>query len=312
MKSSSIQKSKRTSPIWVITTILLISVFLFSACTPAATPAPATEAPKATEAPAATSAPAATEPPAATTAPKELITVKVGATPVPHADILKFVQDNLAEKAGIKIEIVEFNDYVQPNLAVNDGQLDANFFQHLPYLEDFNKQRGLDLVSIAAVHIEPLGIYSKKIKALSELKDGATVGIPNDATNAGRALHLLAANELIKLKVDSDYSATVNDIAENPKNLNIVELEAAQLVRALEDTDISVINGNYALQGDLSPAKDGLALESGFENPYANILVVKKGHENDEGLKILAGLLTSPEVKKFLEEKYDGSVIPAY
>lgn len=273
---------------WTVA-VLVLAVFFLSACTAAPTTAPATEA-----------------------AGKELIKVKIGVSPTPHGDIIKYIKENLAEKAGLDIEIVEFTDYVQPNLALADGQLDANYFQHLPYLEDFNKEHNLNLVSVAAIHIEPLGIYSKTLKSLDELQDGAVVGIPNDATNAGRALNLLAANGLITLKEGVGYAATVADITENPKNLKITELEAAQLVRSLEDTSISVINGNYALDGGLTPAKDALALESGENNPYANILVVNQGHENNEGIKILIQLLTSPEVKQFIEERYNGSVIPAF
>lgn len=278
-----------------LSTCILLSVVLAIVLTACASPAATTAAPTSSAQPG-----------------QELIKVKVGVSPTPHGDILKYIQANLAEKAGLDIEIVEFTDYVQPNLALADGQLDANYFQHLPYLEDFNKEHNLNLVSVAAIHIEPLGIYSRKIKSLNELSDGAMVAIPNDATNAGRALNLLAANGLITLKEGAGYAATVSDITSNPKNLKITELEAAQLVRSLEDTSISVINGNYALDGGLTPGKDALALESGENNPYANILVVNKGHENDKGIQILIKLLTSPEVKKFIEEKYNGSVIPAF
>lgn len=249
---------------------------------------------------------------AVTDAANSPIHIVIGVSPVPHGDIINFVKENLAPAAGLDIEVVEFTDYVQPNLALADGTLDANFFQHQPYLTDFNAEHKTDLVSIAAVHIEPLGIYSKKITSLDEVVDGAVVAVPNDSTNGGRALNLLAASGLITLKEGVGYAATVNDITANPKNLDIIELEAAQLVRSLEDTTISVINGNYALEGGLVPGEDALALESGENNPYANILVVKNGRENDEGLLILARLLTSPEVKQFIEEKYNGSVIPAY
>ena len=281
--------------------VLVVALFALSAC------AAATATPTATSATAAPATEAATT--AATKAP---IHIKIGVSPVPHGDIINFIKENLAPAAGLDIEVVEFTDYVQPNLALADGTLDANYFQHMPYLTDFNKEHNTDLVSVVAVHIEPLGIYSKKIKSLSEITDGAIVGIPNDATNAGRALNLLAANNLITLKDGVGYAATVNDITANPKNLKITELEAAQLVRSLDDTAISVINGNYALEGGLTPSKDALALESAKDNPYANVLVVKKGHENDEGIQILSKLLTSPEVKKFIEGKYNGSVIPAF
>lgn len=278
----------------ILALVMVISIVLAACTPPSSTPTPVE---------------ATVAEPADAAAP---IHVVIGVSPVPHGDIVNFVKENLAPAAGLDIEVVEFTDYVQPNLALADGTIDANFFQHLPYLTDFNAQHGTELVSIAAVHIEPLGIYSRKIHSMDELGDGAVVAIPNDATNAGRALNLLAANGLITLKEGVGYSATPNDITANPKNLKITELEAAQLVRSLEDTAISVINGNYALEGGLAPLEDALALESGENNPYANILVVKSRRESENGLQILARLLTSPEVKQFIEEKYNGSVIPAY
>jgi len=244
--------------------------------------------------------------------PGTLLKVKVGASPVPHAEILAYIRDNLAAAAGLEIEIVEFTDYVQPNLALNDGLLDANFFQHLPYLEDFNAERGTDLVSVANVHIEPLGIYSRTLKDLAAVSDGAVVLIPNDATNGGRALNLLAANGLITLKPEAGFKATLDDILTNPKNLKITELEAAQLVRSLEDASLAVINGNYALEGGLTPAKDALALESSQGNPYVNILAVRRGNEQNPGILKLISLLNSPEVKTFIESHYAGSVLPAF
>lgn len=231
---------------------------------------------------------------------------------MPHGEILQYIKDNLAAKANLDIQIVPFTDYVQPNTALQEGQIDANYFQHVPYLDDFNKQHGTDLVPVVKVHLEPLGIYSHKIKSLTALPTNAVVAIPNDATNGGRALQLLAANNLIQLKSGVGTAATVNDITANPKKLQIKELEAAQLPRSLDDTTISVINGNYALESGLQPNKDALALESAQNNPYANVLVVKKGHENDPAVKALAKLLTSPEVKKFIEDKYKGTVIPAF
>lgn len=301
--ASTSKFSGRSLTLASLLAVLLVLSFVLSACSTAAAP---------TETATAAAAEAAATEAATTAATKEPITIKIGVSPVPHGDIINFVKDNLAAAAGLNIEVVEFTDYVQPNLALNDGTIDANYFQHVPYLTDFNKEHGTDLVSVAAIHIEPLGIYSKKIKSLDEITDGAVVAIPNDATNAGRALNLLAANGLITLKEGVGYSATVDDITENPKNLQIKELEAAQLVRSLDDTTLSVINGNYALEGGLTPSKDALALESAENNPYANVLVVKKGHESDEGIQILIKLLTSPEVKKFIEEKYNGSVIPAF
>lgn len=231
---------------------------------------------------------------------------------MPHGEILKYVKDNLASAAGLNIEIVEFTDYVQPNLALNDKQIDANYFQHVPYMEDFGKQRGIDMVSVVAVHIEPLGLYSKKIKALSEVSNGAQIAVPNDATNLGRSLKLLQDNQLLQLKSGAGVAATKADIKQNPKNLKLVELEAAQLPRSLDDTDLAIINGNYALEVGLNPDKDALALEKAEGNPYANVLAVLRGRETDPNIQELGKLLTSPEVKKFIEEKYKGAVIPAF
>ena len=246
-------------------------------------------------------------------APEKQATEKlvVGAIGEPHTAMLKMVKSKLAEQ-GVEMEIKDFTEYSQLNPALNDKQIDANFFQHLPYLEDFNAERGTDLVSVAGIHIEPLGIYSKTLTNLDDVPDGAVVTIPNDATNGGRALNLLAANALISLKADAGFSATVADIIDNPKNLKITELEAAQLVRALDDAALAVINGNYALEGGLTPAKDALALESAENNPYVNILAVKRGNENLPAIQKLIALLTSPEVKAFIEEKYAGSVLPAF
>ncbi|MBD1909900.1 MULTISPECIES: MetQ/NlpA family ABC transporter substrate-binding protein [unclassified Leptolyngbya] len=235
----------------------------------------------------------------------------VGATPVPHAEILRFVKDNLAANEGLDLEIVEFTDYVQPNLALNDKQLDANFFQHVPYMEDFAKERGLDLVAVVPVHIEPLGLYSRKIKSLSEVSDGAQLAVPNDATNLGRSLKLLQDNQLVQLKSGVGVEATSQDVEANPKNIKLVELEAAQLPRALDDVELAIINGNYAIETGLNPTKDALALEKAEGNPYANILAVIKGRETDPNIQKLATLLTSPETKKFIQDKYQGAVIPA-
>ncbi|MEV7413619.1 MetQ/NlpA family ABC transporter substrate-binding protein [Streptomyces sp. NPDC089919] len=235
----------------------------------------------------------------------------VGASPSPHADILNFVKDNLAQKAGLKLQVKEFTDYVLPNKATQDGQIDANYFQHVPYLDDFNKKNGTDVVPVVNVHLEPLGLYSKKHKALTELTSGSTVALPNDPTNEGRALHLLADNGVIVLKDGVGVAATLADV-KDAKGLKFKELEAASVPRALTDVDAAVINGNYALEADLKPAKDALVLEKGENNPYANILAVKKGNENDPRIQKLAKLLNSPEVKKFIEDKYDGSVIPAF
>jgi D-methionine transport system substrate-binding protein len=284
----------KLKPVYALRGIALLALFVLflSACSPAQNAAP-------------TSA-------AATSASGSTIKLKVGASPTPHGDILKYVKENLAAKEGLDLTIVEFTDYVMPNLALKDGQIDANFFQHVPYMEDFGKEHNIDLVAVAKVHIEPLGIYSKKIKSLADVPENAVVAIPNDATNSGRALHLLEANGLIKLKPNAGIKATAQDIADNPKKLQIKELEAAQLPRSLDDTTLSVINGNYAIDSGLKPNQDALALEKGQDNPYANVLTVLKGHENDAGIQKLAKLLNSPELKKFIEDKYQGAVIPAF
>jgi len=241
----------------------------------------------------------------------EPIVLKVGASPVPHAEILNVVKPIL-EKEGIELQIVEFADYNQPNLRLADKDLDANYFQHIPYLESFSKDHNLDLTYTAKVHIEPMGVYSEKIKNLSELKDGAEIAIPNDPTNGGRALLLLQQAGLIKLKEDAGITATVYDIVENPKNLKITELEAATLPRVLQDVDAAVINSNYALEAKFVPTKDALILESPKDNPYVNILAVRKGDENRPEIVKLSEALNSPEVKKFIEEEYQGAVIPAF
>ncbi|MBO4272507.1 MetQ/NlpA family ABC transporter substrate-binding protein [Microbispora triticiradicis] len=237
--------------------------------------------------------------------------LKVGVSPVPHAQILKYVADNLAAAKGLKLELVEFSDYVQPNLQLQDGRLDANYFQHKPYLDDFNASKGTKLSFVAPVHLEPLGLYSRKVKDLASLPQGGTVAVPNDATNLGRALKLLADNGVVTLKDGAGTAATERDVAGNPKNLTFRPLEAAQLPRSLDDVDAAVINGNYALEADLDPSSDALVLEKAEGNPYANGLVVAQGHESDPRVKALAGLLTGPEVKKYIEETFKGSVVAA-
>ncbi|MFE6285341.1 MetQ/NlpA family ABC transporter substrate-binding protein [Streptomyces sp. NPDC057877] len=236
----------------------------------------------------------------------------VAATPVPHAEVLTYVKDNLAEKAGLDLEVKEFTDYVTPNTATEDGSVTANYFQTEPYLEDFNKKNGTHLVSVASVHLEPLGLYSEKADKVDGLKDGATIAVPNDTVTEARALQLLAANGLLTLKDGAGTSATTADITENPRNLKFKELEAAQTPRSLKDVDAAVINGNYALEADLKPAEDALVLESPENNPNVNLLVVKEGDEDDPRVRKLAELLTSDEVRKFIEDSYDGSVIPSF
>ncbi|MEV5609819.1 MetQ/NlpA family ABC transporter substrate-binding protein [Streptomyces sp. NPDC052225] len=236
----------------------------------------------------------------------------VAASPVPHAEILDYVKDHLAKKAGLNLEVKEFTDYVTPNTATQDGSVDANYFQNQPYLDDFNKKNGTDIVPVVTVHLEPLGLYSSKVKSADDLKKGATVAVPNDTVNEGRALKLLDANGIITLKGGAGNSATPADIAKNPKGLKFKEVEAAQTARSLQDVDAAVVNGNYAIEADLKPAKDALVLESTKNNPYSNFLAVKKGNEDDPRVKKLAKLLTSPEVKKFIADKYDGSVLASF
>ncbi|MEN6364546.1 MAG: MetQ/NlpA family ABC transporter substrate-binding protein [Rectinema sp.] len=237
-------------------------------------------------------------------------TLKVGATPVPHAVLLNLVKDDLKAK-GIDLEVVEFTDYVTPNIALAEKQLDANFFQHVPYLESFAAERGLALESAGKVHVEPLGLYSKKYGSAADLPSGAKIAIPNDPTNEGRALILLAANGLITLKADAGLSATPASIESNPKNFEFKELEAAQLPRTLEDVDASVINGNYALESGLKPTTDALVLE-GAESPYANIVAVRKGEAGDKRIVALIEALQSQKVKDYIEANYGGGVVAAF
>jgi len=234
----------------------------------------------------------------------------VGASPVPHAEILNFVKDNLAEKAGLKLEIKEFTDYVLPNTALQEGSLDANLYQNKPYLDDFNKSKGTELVPVVDAYLPPMGVYSKKVQDVSELADGVTVAVPNDITNEGRALQLLASEGVITLKDGAGTTASPADIVKNPKNLKFKELEPAQLPRSLDDVAAAVINNNYAQDAGLSPAEDAILLESVKNNPYANLLAVKKGNEDGPRVEKLAKLLTSPEVTKFINDKYQGSVLP--
>ena len=238
------------------------------------------------------------------------VVLKVGATPVPHAEILNEIKPLLA-KDGIDLQIIEFTDYVKPNLSLNDKEIDANFFQHEPYLKKFAADRKLDLVNLVAVHIEPMGVYSKKLKDIKSVPDGAKVAIPNDPTNGGRALNILAKAGLIKLKDGVGISATVGDIVENPKNLKITEAEAAMLPRTLDDVDLAVNNSNFAMEANLNPTKEAQFIEP-KESHNANIVAERKGHENRKEIQALKKALTSPEVKKFIEEKYKGAVIPAF
>ncbi|MCZ8522503.1 MULTISPECIES: MetQ/NlpA family ABC transporter substrate-binding protein [Paenibacillus] len=241
---------------------------------------------------------------------KQAVTLKVGATAVPHAEILNSLKDKLKAE-GVNLEVKEFTDYVQPNVQVFEKQLDANFFQHMPYLDDQNKSKKMDLVKVVGVHIEPFGAYSQKIKKADELKDGATVAIPNDPSNSGRALALLEKNGLIKLKDGAGISGTVKDIVENKKNLKIRELEAAMLPRVLPEVDLALINTNYALEAKLNPTKDALFIEDS-NSPYVNLLVARPDNKDSEAIQKLAKALNSPEARKFIEEKYQGAVVPAF
>lgn len=234
--------------------------------------------------------------------------IVVGASPQPHKQILE-IAAALLEKEGYKLKIVEFTDYVTPNIALEEGELDANFFQHIPYLESFNKEKNLNLTYTVKVHLEPLGVYSSKIKGLQELKDKASIAIPNDPTNGSRALKLLETAGLIKLK--SGELLTINDIIENPKNINITELEAPQLPRILNDVDAAVINTNYALEANLNPKSDALFLES-KDSPYANVIAVKKENKDKVLIKALSRILNSDEIRKFIEDEYKGAIIPAF
>lgn len=238
--------------------------------------------------------------------------ILVGASPTPHAEILKEAAAILKPQ-GYDLQIVEYSDYVQPNMALEGKELDANFFQHKPYLDDFNKEKGTRLVSIGAIHYEPFGIYAGKTKALDDLKDGAMVAVPNDTTNEARALLLLQDKGFIKLRDGAGLTATRRDIVENPKKLKIEEIEAAQLVRALPDVDIAIINGNYAILGGLK-VKDALAAEAADSvaaTTYANIVAVRAGDEQRPELQALAKALKGEQVKAYMNKKYEGAVVPA-
>lgn len=246
--------------------------------------------------------------------PTETITLKVAASPTPHAEILAQVVDVLAEQ-GIDLQITEYGDYVIPNTAVEEGDEDANFFQHTPYLEQFNEENGTHLVSVAPIHYEPMGIYAGKTASLEELPDGAVIAVPNDVTNEARALLLLADLGIIEIDENAGLNATTNDITSNPKNLQFKELEAAMLPQTIEEVDLSIINSNYALQGGLNPAEDALASESADSDAaqtYANIIAVKEGNENSEAIQALVKALQSDAVREYINETYSGAVVPMF
>lgn len=239
-------------------------------------------------------------------------TITIAASPTPHAEILEAAKPILAEQ-GWTLEITEFDDYVLPNQVVDSGELDANYFQHIPYLDEFNEQQGTHLVNAGGIHYEPFGIYPGTKKSLDEVADGDVIAVPNDTTNEARALLLLQDNGLITLKEGAGLTATKQDIVENPYNLEIQELEAAQVPRVVEEVAYAVMNGNYALQAGFSVKNDSIAYESADSEAaktYVNVIAVKEGNENNEGIKALIDVLKSDEIKQFINDKYDGAVIP--
>ena len=233
----------------------------------------------------------------------------VGATPVPHAELLNLVKDDL-KKEGIELEIVEFNDYVQPNKALADKSIDANFFQHVPYMDDFGKKNNIGLSAVGNIHLEPMALYSKKVKSINDLKNGDTLIIPNDPTNGGRSLILLDKAGIIKLKDNTKLDAAPSDIVQNPKNIKIETLSNEQIAPRLSEVAGAIINSNFAI--DAGVTKNEIILIEGKDSPYVNIVTVLKGNENDERVKKLVKALQSEKVKKYIEEKYEGRVIPAF
>ena len=242
----------------------------------------------------------------------ELTTIKVAASATPHAEILEQAKPLLAEQ-GYDLEVTVFDDYVQPNLVVESGDFDANYFQHIPYLDSFNEEKGTHLVNAGGIHYEPFGIYPGTKKSLDELAEGDSIAVPNDTTNEARALLLLQANGIITLKDGAGLTATKTDIVENPKNVEIVELEAAQVARVVDETAFVVLNGNYALEAGYSVGKDALAYEtsdSEAAKTYVNVIAVKEGNENTDAIKALVDTLKSDDIKNYINETYDGAVIP--
>lgn len=240
--------------------------------------------------------------------------VKIGASPAPHAEILEALSQEFLDN-GVEVEVVEYTDYIIPNKALDEGSIDANYFQHQPYLTSFNENNGTDLVSIASVHYEPYGIYPGKTATIDALPDGAEISVPSDPSNEARALQLLQAAGIITLKEGVGLDATALDIVDNPKNIVIREIEAAQLPRSLQDVDMAVINGNYAIDAGLSVGRDAIFAEdkeSEAAQTYANVLAVKAGNEDNEALKKVAEVLTSDAAKQYMEDKYDGAVVPAF
>ena len=244
----------------------------------------------------------------------DTVTLKVAASPTPHAEILAQIKDILAEQ-GIDLQVTEYSDYPIQNTVVDEGEEDANYFQHEPYMDNFNEENGTDLVCVAKIHYEPMGIYAGKTTSLENLPDGATIAVPNDATNEARALQLLAAQGLIEVDPEAGMNATLNDITSNPKNLEITELDAAMIANTLEEFDLNVINSNYAMLGGLDPATDALvseAADSEAAQTYANIVAVKSGHENDPAIVALVEALQSDAVRDYINNTYNGAVVPAF
>lgn len=293
--------------------IVLATLFAAASVTACGGSKPAETTAAATSAAAADKTEAEKTEAAASQAPAELEEIVVGASPAPHAEILEAAVKAMEEK-GYKLVIKEYTDYVQPNLALDHGDLDANYFQHLPYLEQFCQENGTKLVSAASIHYEPFGIYAGKASDLEGLSDGARVAVPNDATNEARALLLLEAQGLLKLKEGVGLNATKTDVVDNPKNLEILEIEAAQIPRSLQDVDIAVINGNYAIDAGLKVA-DALAIEDAASiaaTTYGNVIAVQEGHDKDEAILALVEVLTSDGIKKFIDDTYAGAVVPLF
>jgi D-methionine transport system substrate-binding protein len=244
----------------------------------------------------------------------KLKSLKIGATPAPHGEILKFIVPKMRER-GVDLQIREFTDYVLPNMALQNKELDANFFQHVPYLEDFNKKNRTQLSVVVAIHFEPLGLYPGKVKSIDALKPGDVIAVPSDTTNEARALLLLESAGLIKVKADAGLNATAKDIVDNPRKLVIKELEAAQIARSLPDVQMAVVNGNYAIEAKLNVAKDALKAEdkgSLAAKTFANVIVTRAGDENREEISILKEVMTSREVKDFIGRRYQGAIIPVF
>lgn len=296
----------------LILVAVLAAAVLFTACSgeEAASPSAAEESAAAEQSTAAEESPAGEDSAAA----GDDTTIRVGASPTPHAEVLAQVAEALKEK-GYDLEVVEFTDYILPNVALTDGDLDANYFQHITYLNDYNAQNDTDLVAAGDIHYEPFAIYGGKTTSLEALPDGAQISVPNDPTNEARALLLLEDLGIITLDPDAGLAATKIDITENPKKVDIIEIEAAQLARSLQDVDASVINGNYAIQAGLSPVTDAMATErqdSDTAKAYTNVIAVQNGAENSDKTKALVEALQTPEIAQFMADNYGGAVVAVF